>query len=88
VATTDPEPATRRLMVGGLVLVAVSGVGVAGYLAAGWSLLDSLYMVVITVFAVGYGEVRDLDPTLRWFTIVLIVSGCSSLIYIMGAFFR
>jgi voltage-gated potassium channel len=55
---------------------------------AGWSLVDALYMVIITVFSVGYGEVRTLDPGLRWFTMAIIVAGCSSLIYILGAVFQ
>lgn len=71
------------------VLGFVFSVGVAGYLWWGWSVLDSVYMVVITIFGVGYGEVRNLDaPELKIFTIFLIISGCSALIYILGAFFQ
>lgn len=70
-------------------LVFVAVVGVLGYLATGWSLLDSIYMVVITIFGVGYGEVRNIDsPELKLFTIGLIISGCSALIYILGGFFQ
>jgi voltage-gated potassium channel len=56
---------------------------------AGWRLLDAVYMVVITIFGVGYGEVRATESDgLRIFTICLIVSGCSALVYIMGGIFQ
>ena len=42
-----------------------------------WSLLDSLYMTVITLGTVGYREVHDLDATGKVFTICLIVFGVS-----------
>nr|WP_231295522.1 potassium channel family protein [Gloeocapsa sp. PCC 7428] len=31
-----------------------------GYVLAGWSLLDAVYMSAITIFGVGYGEVRPI----------------------------
>lgn len=56
-----------------------------GYIATGWSALDALYMFVITVFGVGYGEVHEIDtPWLKAFTIFVIVSGTSSVIYIVS----
>ncbi len=61
-------------------------VGVAGYLLAGWSLIDSVFMVVITIFGVGYGEVREESPELRMFTMFVILSGCTSLVYLIGGF--
>lgn len=81
--------ALLRMRRGALVLAATCLVGVCGYLVFGWSLLDSVYMVVITVFGVGYGEVHVLDaPEQKIFTIGLIISGCSALIYILGGFFQ
>jgi voltage-gated potassium channel len=49
----------------------------------GWSLLDALYMTVITVGTIGYEEVHDLsnDPAGRLWTIVLIISGVAGLAY-------
>jgi voltage-gated potassium channel len=85
---SEKEPAARRVVLGAVVLLLVSVAGAGGYMLAGWSLVDALYMVIITVFSVGYGEVRTLDPTLRWFTMAIIVCGCSSLIYILGAVFQ
>lgn len=77
------------MLVGAAVLLLTATVGVVGYVVAGWNLLDAIYMVVITIFGVGYGEVRQLESNgLRIFTMGLIISGCSALIYIMGGFFQ
>jgi voltage-gated potassium channel len=73
-------------LIGTTLLLAASVVGVTGYRVAGWSWLDSIYMVVITIFSVGYGEVQATTPELKVFTIGLIFSGCSAYVYIVGAF--
>ncbi len=72
----------RALAFFGVVLVA----GTAGYMMFGWSLLDSFFMMVITIFSVGYGEVRELDSTaLKVYTIFVIFAGTGSALYIFGA---
>jgi voltage-gated potassium channel len=74
----------RRIYLGGIFFLLTCVVGVAGYMLAGWALLDAVYMVVITVFSVGYGEVRPLDDSgLKMFTIAIIIAGCSSGIYVV-----
>lgn len=56
-----------------------------GYHVAGWSWLDSIYMVFITSFSVGFGEVIPVtDPWLRLWTMGLIAFGCSGIIFITG----
>ncbi len=56
-----------------------------GYRVAGWSWGDALYMVVITAFSVGFGEVRPItEPWLRAWTMALIVLGCTGIIFITG----
>lgn len=82
------DPAHRRIAQGFVVLCATCALAVAGYMLTGWSLSDAVYMVTITIFGVGYGEVRPVVGEVRWLTIGVIVVGCSSLIYILGGFFQ
>lgn len=56
--------------------------GTAGYhVIEGWSLFDSLYMTVITLGTVGYGETHPLSTTGRVFTIFLIIGGIGLMTY-------
>ncbi len=56
-----------------------------GYVAAGWGWVDSIYMVTITIFGVGFGEVRPVEPVwLKLFTMGVILAGCSSLVFVIG----
>lgn len=60
--------------------------GTAGYvLIESYPLLDALYMTVITISTVGFGEIRPLSEAGRTFTIVLILSGVSGLAYAVGS---
>ncbi len=55
--------------------------GSLGYvLIEGWSLLDALYMVVVTLSTIGHGTVV-LSPAGRIFTIILVVLGIGVIIY-------
>jgi len=75
----------NRMTVGVLVLALIFVLGVSGYAIAGWSFGDAIYMVIITIFGVGYGEVHPIETgALRAFTIGLIVAGCSAIIYLMS----
>jgi voltage-gated potassium channel len=63
-----------RLMVALGLIAAVAVTGTVGYtLIEGWGVLDALYMTVITMGTVGYGETRPLNDAGRLFTIGLIV---------------
>jgi len=69
-----------------MVLLALVSLGVTGYVTIeGWSLLDALYMTIITLGTVGFKEVHDLSPYGKMFTICLIVFGVSVLGYIVGS---
>lgn len=73
-------------LIGLLVIVAA---GTFGYQAfEGWSLLDGLYMTVITITTIGYGETHPLSPAGRIFTIILIFFGIGLVAYTFLAFTR
>mgnify|MGYP001818483353 CR=1 FL=1 len=79
----------RHIIAGIGFFVGTCVAGVMGYRIAGWSLVDSIYMVVITIFGVGYGEVRPVDtPDLRIFTSALIVAGYGAAVYAVGGFIQ
>jgi voltage-gated potassium channel len=52
----------------------------------GWNWLDSIYMTVITLATVGYGETRPLGDRGRIFTIILIGLGIIIIGYIVNRF--
>jgi len=70
-----------------VMLALVITYGIAGYTAInGWSLLDSFYMVIITISTVGYGEVHPQSAAGRLFTSTLIVVGVGTMLYGFGVF--
>lgn len=57
-------------------------IGILGYhIVEGWPILDCLYMTVITIFTVGFKEVKELSPSGRIFTIFIILGGAGTAIY-------
>jgi voltage-gated potassium channel len=77
----------QKVMIGAVFFALSSIVAVVGYWLAGWSLLEAVYMVIITIYGVGYGEVRPIEePGLKLFTMGVIVAGCTSAIYVLGGF--
>ncbi len=77
--------ATRTLRKGLVFFTVTCLVATVGYVLAGWSWIDAAYMVTITIFGVGYGEVQPVETLpMKAFTIGVIFSGCSSLIYVIG----
>ncbi len=75
----------RHLLTGIAFLVIVIVIGVAGFHAIeGWSFLDSVFMTVITLTTVGYGEVHPLSDNGKIFSIFLILGGVGSVSYIFA----
>jgi voltage-gated potassium channel len=64
------------------VLGAIFLIGVLGYhIIEGWPFFDALYMTVITLATVGYGETHPLSTAGRVFTISLILGGMGIILY-------
>lgn len=62
-------------------------VGTAGYVVIEhYTLLEAVYMTVITITTVGYGEVHHLSETGRVFTMFLLLFGVGSLAFAAHAF--
>jgi voltage-gated potassium channel len=77
--------ANRRLLVLILIPILIVALGVAGYvLIEGWTFAEALFMTVITLTTVGFGEVRPLSLSGRWFTTILILLGVGSVVYSLG----
>jgi voltage-gated potassium channel len=81
------QNSAKRLQMGVLFFVATLITSIVGYICFGWTSLEAVYMVVITIFGVGYGEVRPLQtPAEKIFTMLVIISGTTSAVYIVGGF--
>ena len=79
----------RKLRRSLLYLLAVFLVSVVGYLTFGWSLIDSVYMVVITMFSVGFEEVHPLITVWqKIFTMLVIIGGTSAVVFVIGEVIR
>ncbi len=77
----------RKMVTGVALFLAICVIAVTGYVSAGWKLEDSIYMVIITIFGVGYGEVQPVQsPGLRALTIMVIIAGYGAVIYTVGGF--
>ncbi len=79
----------RRLALAVAVLLATGAASVAGYrLLAGpsVSLLDAIYMAIITLAGVGYGEIVDTsqNPALRIFNIFVVLIGVAITVYVFS----
>ena len=78
----------RRVRAGAIALVVIVVVAVCGYRLLdrhsdrGW--LDDLYMVVITISTVGYGERSSFDPARQVWTIIVILFGLTASGYTAG----
>ena len=63
------------------LLLVIFSVGVVGYkVLSEYTWIDAFYMTVITITTVGFGTVRDLSPSEKVFTSLLILSS----IFIVG----
>ena len=75
----------RRLLPSGILLLFIFCIGTTGYvLIEGWSFLESAYMVVVTLFTVGFKEVHPLSKGGEIFTMAVIITGVGTAVYAGG----
>ena len=76
---------SRNLIIACILAILVLVAGTVGYMVIeGWVFVDALYMTVITLTTVGYGEVQTLGMPGRCFTIVLLFFGVGYFLYVVG----
>ena len=76
----------RKFIWAGAILIAVLLIGTVGYWFIGggqYSFVDTLYMTIITISTIGFGEIIDLTGNVagRIFTIFIAISGVGVLLY-------
>jgi len=90
----DYQAATRRLARAVAVLVGVIALGALGYMYIGyaygggrWTAFECVYMTLVTVTTVGYGEVIDVRavPGGREWTMVLLLFGITANLYVVSS---
>lgn len=79
----------RRLAISLLLLLADASAAVVGYRLLGGhdvSLLDAIYMAVVTLTGVGYGEIVPTanNPALRVFNIFVLIIGVATTVYVFS----
>ena len=75
----------KKLIFPIIVFIVLILVGISGYMIIeGWGLFDAIYMTIITLSTVGYGEVHETGLGGRIFTIILIIIGVFIIAYIVG----
>ena len=63
------------------MVLAVVVIGTIGYWLFGMSLTDATYQTVTTVTTVGFRELQDFSNLEQWFTIFIIITGVSTVLY-------
>ncbi len=76
----------RRLLISLALITLLTAVGICGYmLIEHMPFEDALFMTIITITTVGYGEVKPLDTAGSVFTIALILTGVGTAYYVLAA---
>ncbi|MFL3660717.1 MAG: potassium channel family protein [Polaribacter sp.] len=70
-----------------LLVILIIAIGIVGYMGlSGYNFVDALYMTVITVTTVGFGELQPFSPEEKIFTIFLILTSIIIFGYAVSAF--
>lgn len=76
----------RKFYLAIVLIISINIFGTIGYMIIeGWNFMDSLFMTVITITTVGYGEVHELTRPGEIFTIVLLTAGVGIILYVLSS---
>ncbi|MBI3987906.1 MAG: potassium channel protein [Lentisphaerae bacterium] len=83
------SPLLRRMLLAALALLGIVLLASSGYwfmMRGRYSFVDCLYMTVITITTIGYGEIIDLsgNPVGRLYTIAVALCGIGVLTYVLS----
>lgn len=79
----------KNLLIPIISLISIIIIGSVGFhLIEGESLTTSLYWTIVTITTVGYGDVTPITETGKVFSIILIVVGIGTILYILSAIGR
>jgi len=79
----------KRIRLGALVLASVFVLAVLGYrFLASYDWMQAVWMVVVTISSVGYGERSQLPSHVQALSVFVIVFGMSAAVYTVGGFIQ
>ena len=79
----------RRCIIASICIIIIFFAGIFGYhLIEGWNYLDSMYMMIITLSTIGFGETHPLSPAGRLLTIFIIIFGITTGAYVLQGIAR
>jgi len=77
---------TKHLIISSVLSALILIIGTIGYMIVEeWTFIDALYMTVITIATVGYGEIHHISDIGRVFTMLVILLGVGFSLYVAGA---
>ncbi|QDT65724.1 potassium channel family protein [Calycomorphotria hydatis] len=84
------KSSSNKILFGTLLFSLFCAIAVYVYVLHGWTIVDALYMVAITISTVGYGEPHDTSnqPLLRAFTTIFALVSTVATLYVIGGFIQ
>lgn len=74
----------ERVRLGFLLLASVFALSVVGYRLLGYNWIEAVWMVIITISSVGFGEKPTQPPAVQLLTVAVILTGFSAAAYTFG----
>ncbi|HPQ91254.1 potassium channel protein [Mesotoga prima] len=79
---TNETGGAKQIVVSLILLAAVFLIGIIGYsIIEGYSPIDSIFMIMITISTVGYGTITELSQAGKIFTSIVILASITIVVY-------